>query len=316
MGSSTDMLVFFFSFFFFEVTHSLLQPLRRAFAAYYKALIATCRRSTTEQSIAQRETSAIKPSHKNENFQTAGNIKYYLGFSMSTFHVARRSSSTHNTHETLSGGQAQSHHNLTFAAYNFVLIFIPTRTHTPQSEYASLTKGLVVGFSGICPLFSSWDKTRRVGIGSGACNRGCKTSCRLFFFSVFFLFFPFHSFYHNIDNTKLHSGIPLPSKRLAASGRRERERSCRRRRWQTVPLISSNEILVFFPLYPHRQDSPGSSAHHIPAVYCKPNGKIYRYWYFTDIHNSSFATCCALPGSVSRLIDAVADIHVCMSRRL
>lgn len=169
--------------FLFSVIHSLLQPLRRAFAAYYKALIATCRRSTTEQSIAQRETSAIKPSHKNENFQTAGNIKYYLEFSMSTFHVARGSSSTHNTHETLSGVQAQSHHNLTFAAYNFVLIFIPTRTHTPQSEYASLTKGLVVGFwGGLSSFFFLGQNTARRN-WEWARNRGCKTSRRLFFLS-------------------------------------------------------------------------------------------------------------------------------------
>lgn len=147
MGSSIDLQFSFFSHTFASPTIAqsvcgILQSFNRHVPTLYDRTKHCAERDLGNQTISQER-----------EFSDGGDIKYYLEFSMSTFHVARGSSSTHNTHETLSGGQAQSHHNLTFAAYNFVLIFIPTRTHTPQSEYASLTKGLVVGFWGVVLFF-------------------------------------------------------------------------------------------------------------------------------------------------------------------
>ena len=141
--------------------------------------------------------------------------------------------------------------------------------HTPRSEYASFTKGLVVGFWGLsCPF--SWDKQGAEGLGVGVVAKLLAG-----FFS--FLLSPFHSFHHNIDNTKLHSGIPLPSEKIGCFWEKGNGKVLPApKRWQTALPISQNENPCLFPFVAltDRIDSPASSANYIPAVYCKSNGKI------------------------------------------
>lgn len=129
-------------------------------------------------------------------------------------------------------GQALQHQHLTFAAYNFVLIFHPyadTHTHTPRSKYASLTKGLVVGFLGAVLFLFPGQQHGAGGFLEWACKRRLQNFMPVSFSSFLFSFLlPYILFITIINNTKLHSGNPhcLQKNRQHWGEKGERERSC------------------------------------------------------------------------------------------
>lgn len=172
------------------------------------------------------------------------------------------------------------HHHLTFAAYNYVLIFI-------LCGHASVE--ICFTYEGALSLifwrsFSRDSTARRFGV---ECQWGCKKNF------VFFLRFP------DSDNTKLHSGTPLPFSIGSIWGEGGGEGPVSLRVDNITPAQKKN--LVFFFCGLNKTGTSGSSAQHIPAVYCKLM-KLHQDRYSRRLTMDSFSHPLCLFLDLSRLM--------------
>lgn len=160
------------------------------------------------------------------------------------------------------------------------------RTHTHTHTHASVEicftyEGTCRWLFGGCPVFFfPGTTTRRGRFLEWACKRWLQNFMPVSFSSFLFSFLlPSILFITIINNTKLHSGNPHCLQKnwqhWGEKGEREKVLPPRKAADSTTRQPVKTKILSsFFFCGPYRQDPLGSSAHHIPAVYCKSNEKI------------------------------------------
>lgn len=151
-----------------------------------------------------------------------------------------------------------------------------THTHASVEICFTLRRDLSLA-SGGCPPFFLQDTTAREGLGLWASGRVAKLHAGFLFF---FFSLPSILFITIINNTKLHSGITHCLQKETGSIGEKGEgngHACLKAADSTTTTHQFKQspcLLFSFVTLSTDRTSPGSSTHHIPAVYCKSNEKI------------------------------------------
>lgn len=133
------------------------------------------------------------------------------------------------------------------------------RTHTPRSKYASLTKGLVVGFWGLSCFFSGTTRRGRF-FGVGVQTVIAKLHAGVFFFLRSFLSCSLPFISSQLSTTpNCIAGNPTALKRTGSmeKGEGKGPASVRGGRQHHPSISETKNLVFFFLLWPLQTGSPG-----------------------------------------------------------